>query len=704
MSTEENRSSSETTPVSESQSAQSMEQPEGNISGESTDTGDVVTDRDGGTTVSDGADTAVDEEADPVSLTSESDNRESINDEHTITDNNSIIDEILSDKELVRGLESRLFSSRDNEIRYNLQLKHTAEDLLDRWLKVKNATDPVFNPENFNKAKLAIEEYTKEANEYAEKINRLQSENTGGDTSHAAGEARLLQCRDELYDRDIIISILIIMFPQIEWVTLQSIFNRVVNSLGIPTIGEQKANRFQSSINNDQNAQAQVQPSILEESFMSALDRIDARVETREIGGHTIDVVCFDSKHLPEIDNFIRQKHRDIAITQIIPILFDIIITGPDLSWEDRRQIGHAIGGFMKHGAGYVFNLLTSTWAISNDLGIRAASGFILTEAVESGLSRESIFVYLKDWVNTGDIRLQWTSASVCKEIGKADIDVALNCLQYVLKKQRTISDLSHKKYLLDAVIYSLVVLGLSGFYRDVLTKLSQWVVSEQDKNLKKIQVDFFQRMLDVFLGIIKKELLDNGKEGIVNQKNLGRKSVEALWLVFTQSMDDKIQKTIINVFASVIRSASNPEEISDFYNILISQINVNLLANWLDAFSDKDNERTYEPEVREIITNLLVELYKELESSDNNSEPISETRSRQPGRRSGNVLARVKRKPKRSDYQEIFWFFLKPWEERPIGDIKHEVYNAVSRRLGIKGRRAVYSASTRERLKQRRI
>ncbi len=607
------------------------------------------------------------------------------NDESKDT-NEQLINEILSNQQLRQNLENRIFSSCNQEMKSYIQLRHEAERRRDNWMSILETVDPLTEPERRAMVKMKIDLAIEDIGKYEGTIHRLQCE-VGTRVSLKPTKMNTIRQRmEEVYDRDVIFAILVAMFPQMEWTTLQSIFLEVINRIGedvIPTIANQKIARTQQQTSEkSHSATVAVKSSLIDNKLSATLRRIRADIHRREVAGEEVEVISFNKEDLPEIEGFIREEYRDIILFYVIPALVNLVCE-EDLKWGVRQLIGYAIGDFMQQATSRIYDLLTAAWAISDNASTRATTGYLLSRAVEKALQRESLFSYLKEWINSGDARLQWTAASACKEIGKVDIKLALDGLQQVLKGQQQLHDEMDKESVLNAIAYSLVVLGLSGFYREVLTSLSQWIVQETNKDLRKIQVLFFLRIIDAFLRIVQKELQYNERDEIGNQDSLESKCIEALWRIFTQKMEDEVQKAIVNVLVTVVRSPS------DLFDVLFSQINVDLLGRWLDIFSKKTDRRTYEPEVQEIVENLLMEVYSKLESSEASLIHSSVSDVQQLSRRERRLTNNPSRRNQSSEYQDVFWLLIKPWQEEAQGNIKREVFIRISQRIGKKGRRA---------------
>ncbi|MFQ6009432.1 MAG: hypothetical protein ACE5K8_10840, partial [Candidatus Zixiibacteriota bacterium] len=110
-----------------------------------------------------------------------------------------------------------------------------------------------------------------------------------------------------------------------------------------------------------------------------------------------------------------------------------------------------------------------------------------------------------------------------------------------------------------------------------------------------------------------------------------------------------------------------------------------------------------HEPQVRDIVEDLLVEVYNQLASVDEDTPQPSVSNVRARSRREKRLAEKGSRRVRTSEHQDAFWLLIKPWQEEPRGSIKQEVFNKVSQSVRIEGRRARRGDSRRTRRNESR-
>ncbi|MBF0343891.1 MAG: hypothetical protein HQL06_06630 [Nitrospirae bacterium] len=571
----------------------------------------------------------------------------------------------------------RIFSSPNAGVGEHKRMRALIEDRIKHWMNVYKATDIARNLEDFERCKLNIDLYTKELNELDAKIRNLEEEAElkTKNTSESRDTTGISNRMREAFDRDKIFAILVVMFPQMEWSRLEEIFNEVVERIGnVPTVAQQKAERnsVKNTEANRDSVKSEVLPrqSIFDERLGGILERLDAHYSSVEVAGEHVEVIRFNN--MPDMEGFIRRQYRDIILLQVIKALFELVAGRTSLRLYERQQIGYAIGGFIQLGTSKIYDYIKQYWANSDFPHIRATIGYLLSRALETGLSPDNVSNFLKGLIDSNNSNFQWAAASVCKEIGSVKIELALDVIRHTLKRKVSENKQNDVGFVLDAVVYSLVALGLDGFYRNVLMALSQWIKEEEDPELRKVQITLFIKTLDVLISRVITELSKYGKLEIGKEKNFESKSLEALWMNFTQSLQEDVKMAIIVVLVTIIRSPS------DIVDILISHANVELLGAWLDAFLRKDDKKTYEPMVRIIVEDLLISVYEELSACSKDKQAAEKIQTR----RIRVSTIQTGQAAKTSDFQQLFWALIEPWKQAPIADVRKEVFNVVEKRI----------------------
>ncbi|KJU84617.1 hypothetical protein MBAV_003188 [Candidatus Magnetobacterium bavaricum] len=582
-----------------------------------------------------------------------------------------------------QDIEKRSYSSLNAKVETYKRMRVESNKNLEHWMKVFGATDRVFQTEYYKQCKLKIDSYLEELSELDKEIGRLE-EDAEAKTRNADRSDNTVNISNRMrgaFDRDKIFAIFVVMFPQMEWLKLEEIFNEVVERIGnVPTVAQQRLAIEKAKVRKDDpDFEVLPQQSIFDEGLNSIVERLEADFVSSDVGGDTVNVIGFNN--MPEMENFIRRQYSAIIVLTVIKALFELVTNKPNLRWYERQQIAYAIGSFTQLGQSKIYDYIKQYWANSESPQVRATTGYLLSRALETGIPIESVFDFLKELIDTTNSNFQWTAASACKEIGNVKIGLALDIIKYIFKRKMSGREQYYDVEFVFVVIYSCVVLGLNGFYREVLKTLSKWIKEETDVELRKVQITFFMKTLSELISRVRSELSVYGKFEIGKQKNIESKCLEALWMNFTQDLDEDVKRAIIDVLVTIIRSPA------DIIDVLISQANVDLLGTWLDAFSDEGNKKTYEPKVRDIVEDLLVSVYGELSSSagveikeDKQSSEEIKTRRRR--------ISTIQTNQTQNSYEftGFFWLLIEQWKQASPGEIKNEVFNAVEKSIKTEG------------------
>jgi hypothetical protein len=223
--------------------------------------------------------------------------------------------------------------------------------------------------------------------------------------------------------------------------------------------------------------------------------------------------------------------------------------------------------------------------ATSDKSYVRAAVGYTLGKLAQDPTSKEGVKHLLRSWAGQEqDWRLKWSVASACKQIGFIDLDFAL-C---ELNSLATSGHLRRGVY--KAISYSLIVLSLSGYLRDVLLTLRDWANSD-DESAELIAVLSFIDLADTYADLA-------NRRSRATSKHLTSNEILNLLIVPQEGIDEELLSALTGILIHVLEKTLALKQAERIFEIL---------GSWLGQASDS-------VDAQEAIQRIISKMYAVLD------------------------------------------------------------------------------------------
>lgn len=248
--------------------------------------------------------------------------------------------------------------------------------------------------------------------------------------------------------------IVLSLFNGLKWADFWEIYQSVLDHMGLQVKDEDKADRLFAQTDEELVAKARAQ--IVRKEDLAA------------------EIIEFEKPgYAGAILELLRRKYRPRLI-ELLPSLGKL---GENGYWEIRARAAYAVAEIGKLDFYRTRRRVLETWSQDNRAHVRAAVGYTATRLIEDGVADANVRDMLDEWADPHQHRgwkFRWAAAAAYKQIGSENPDIALEGLEQAARNE----DLR----VMDAVIYALVVISLSGQHLpEVLHALKSWVEHKED-------------------------------------------------------------------------------------------------------------------------------------------------------------------------------------------------------------------------------